>query len=69
LAGLVAGVGLMAAVITAGFALSFDAIRDVGGASDVRGDWAWLLPAAVDGAMSAATVAAVVMRRLDQSTA
>lgn len=67
LAGLVAGVGLLV-VITAGFALSFDAIRAVGRASHVRVDWAWLLPAAVDGAMAVGTVTAVVMRRLGHST-
>jgi hypothetical protein len=38
---LVAGVGLVA-VIAAGFALSFDAIRTVGRAAEIRDDLAWL---------------------------
>jgi hypothetical protein len=63
-----AGLGLIM-VIIAGFALSFDAIRTVGQASRIRHDWAWLLPAAVDGAMSVATVSVVVLRRLGRSTA
>ena len=46
-----AGLGLIM-VIVAGFALPFDAIRTVGQASRIRHDWAGLLPAAVDGAMS-----------------
>lgn len=41
----------LVAVIVAGFALSFDAIRAAARASGIRADWAWLLPAAVDGAM------------------
>lgn len=68
LAGLVAGAGLLA-VITAGFALSFDAIGAIGRASGVRAELAWLLPAAVDGAMAVGTVTAAVVRRLRQSTA
>jgi hypothetical protein len=68
LAGLVAGVGLIA-VISAGFALSFDAIRTVGRASGIRDGWVWLLPAAIDGAMAVVTVTAVVVRRLGNSTA
>ncbi|WP_344544217.1 DUF2637 domain-containing protein [Actinomadura fulvescens] len=68
LAGLVASLGL-AAVITAGFTLSFDAIGAVGRACGVRDEIAWLLPAAVDGAMSVGTVTAVVVRRLHRSTA
>jgi hypothetical protein len=68
LAGMVAGFGLFM-VITAGFALSFDSIRAVGRAVGVRGDWAWLLPAAIDGAMAVATVTAVVVRRLGRPTA
>jgi len=68
LATLTAALGLMM-VIVAGFALSFDAIRAVGQASRIRHDWAWLLPAAVDGAMSVATVSLVVLRRLNRSTA
>ena len=63
LAGLVAGAGVLAVVVAA-FALSFDAIRTVGRAAHIRGDWAWMLPVAVDGAMSTAAVCAVVLRRM-----
>jgi hypothetical protein len=55
-------------VIAAGFALSFDAVSAVGRAARLRSSWAWLLPAAVDGAMTIATVTVVVMRRLDRPT-
>lgn len=65
-AGLVAAAGLIS-VISAGFALSFDAIRAVACASGIRSDWAWLLPAVVDGARSVGTIAAVVLRRLGNS--
>lgn len=68
LAGLVVVAG-MAVVITAGFALSFDAIRVVGRAARIRPDWAWLLPAAIDGAMAVATITVVVLRRIHQPTA
>jgi hypothetical protein len=37
-------------VVTAGFALSFDAMRAAGRAGRIRQDWAWLLAAAVDSA-------------------
>lgn len=67
LAALIVVVGLVA-VISAGFALSFDAIGAVGRASGMRSDLAWLLPAAVDGAMAVGTVTAVVVRRLRRST-
>lgn len=66
LAGLVAAAGTMA-VVTAGFTLSFDAIRRVAIASYIRHDWAWLMPVAVDGSMAVATVTAIVMRRLGRS--
>ena len=68
LAGAVAGCGLFA-VIGAGFALSFDAVGAVGRASGIRSGLSWLLPAAVDGAMSVGTVTAVVVRRFHRSTA
>jgi Protein of unknown function (DUF2637) len=55
LAGMVAGIGLLA-VIGAGFALSFSAIGTVARASGISGGLAWLLPTAIDGAMSVATV-------------
>lgn len=67
LVGSVAGVGLVV-VISAGFALSFDAVSAVGRASGVRPELAWLLPAAVDGAMAVGAVTAVVVRRLGRST-
>lgn len=63
LAGGVAAAGTLA-VATAGFTLSYDAIRKVGIASGVRPDWSWLLPVSIDGAMAVATVTAVVMRRM-----
>lgn len=63
LAGVVAGAGVLAVVVAA-FALSFDAIRTVGQAAHIRADWAWMLPVAVDGAMSTAAVCAVVLRRM-----
>ena len=67
LAAVVAGTGLLV-VVVAGFALSFDAVRTVGRACHVRQDWAWLLPAAVDGAMAVATVTVVVLRHLGRPT-
>lgn len=67
LAALIVVVGL-AAVISAGFALSFHAIGAVGRVSGMRSDLAWLLPAAVDGAMAVGTVTAVVVRRLQRPT-
>ncbi len=66
LAGLVATAGTFA-VTSAGFTLSYDAIRKVGFASGVRPDWAWLLPVSVDGAMAVATVTAVVMSRMGRA--
>lgn len=63
LAGVVAGVGTLA-VASAGFALSFDAIRAVGQAAYIRPSMAWMLPVCVDGAMAVATVCAVVLRRM-----
>ncbi len=38
---------------------AFVAIRTVAAASRIREGWAWLLPAAVDGAMAVGTVTAV----------
>ena len=63
LAGLVATAGVLA-VVTAAFALSFDAIRDVARAAHIRPDWAWMYPVSVDGAMSTAAVCGVVLRRM-----
>jgi len=67
-AGTVASLGTVA-VAVAGFTLSFDAIRAVAVAAHVRPSWAWLMPLSVDGAMSVATVAAVVLRRLGRRPA
>lgn len=64
-AGLVVTAGL-AAVVVAGFSLSFDAIRHVAIAAYIRPDWAWFMPVAVDGSMAVATVTAVVMKWLGQ---
>ncbi len=68
IAGTVASLGTVA-VAVAGFTLSFDAIRAVAVAAHVRPSWAWLMPLSVDGAMSVATVAAVVLRRLGRRPA
>lgn len=65
-AGVVATVGVLA-VVAAAFALSFDAIRAVAVAAHIRPGLAWLYPVSVDGAMSVATVTAVVLRRLGRS--
>jgi hypothetical protein len=52
------------AVIAAGFALSFDAIRAVGDAAGIRASIAWMLPVSVDGAMMVATITAIVLRTM-----
>jgi len=57
----VAALGTLA-VIAAGFALSFDAIRSVGISAGVSPDIAWLLPVSIDGAMMVATITAIVLR-------
>lgn len=62
-AGTIATAGT-AAVAAAGFALSFDAIRSVAIAAYVREEMAWMMPVAIDGAMSVATITAIVLRRL-----
>jgi ribosomal protein L12E/L44/L45/RPP1/RPP2 len=56
-----ASVGCLA-VIAAGFALSFDAIKAVGEAAGVNPDISWLLPVSIDGAMLVATITAIVLR-------
>lgn len=63
LAGTVAGAGTIA-VTSAGFALSFDAIRAVGAAAHLRPSLTWLLPVCVDGAMAVSAVCAVVLKRM-----
>lgn len=68
LAGVVAGVGTLA-VAAAGFTLSFDAIRAVGQAAFIRPSLTWMLPVCVDGAMSVASVCAVVLRRMGRGNA
>jgi hypothetical protein len=68
LAGLVAAAGTLG-VSSAGFILSFVAIRDVATWAHITPRWAWMLPVAVDGAMATATVAAVVLHRLGRPTA
>lgn len=65
-AGVVATVGVLA-VVAAAFALSFDAIRAVAIAAHITPGLAWLYPVAVDGAMSVATVCAVVLRARGRS--
>lgn len=67
-AGVVAVTGVLGVVVAA-FALSFDAIRGVAVAAHIRPGIAWLFPIAVDGAMSVATVCAVVLRRRGRSAA
>lgn len=67
-AGTVAVAGILG-VVSAAFALSFDAIRAVAVAAHVRRELAWLFPVAVDGAMSVATVCAVVLRARGRSAA
>lgn len=65
--GILAGVTAVAgtlAVTAAGFTLSFDAIAEVGKASRISAELAWMLPVSIDGAMAVATVVAVVMKRL-----
>lgn len=57
----VATVGTLA-VIAAGFALSFDAIKAVGEAASVNPAISWLLPVSIDGAMLVATITAIVLR-------
>lgn len=67
-AGTVAVAGVLG-VVSAAFALSFDAIRAVAVAAHIRPSLAWLFPVAVDGAMSVATVCAVVLRARGRSAA
>lgn len=67
-AGTVAVAGILGVVVAA-FALSFDAIRAVAVAAHIRASIAWLFPVAVDGAMSVATVCAVVLRARGRSAA
>lgn len=62
----VAVIGTLA-VIVATFVLSFDATRAVGVASGFSPDKAWLLPMSVDGAMSVATVVAVLLHLAKRS--
>jgi hypothetical protein len=61
-AGIVASVGLLA-VISAGFALSFDAISAVAIAAHIAADKAWMMPVSIDGAMLVASVHFVIARR------
>lgn len=63
--GIIVGLVLVA-VIGAGFALSFEATREVAEASRIGHGVSWLLPVAIDGAMMIATIVAVVLRRLSQ---
>jgi hypothetical protein len=65
-AGIIAAIGTIAVAVTS-FSLSFDAIEAVAKAAHVRGSIAWMMPVTVDGAMSVATITAVVMHRLDRS--
>lgn len=67
-AGTVAVAGVLG-VVAAAFALSYDAIRAVAISAHIRPSLAWLYPVAVDGAMSVATVCAVVMRARGRSAA
>ena len=67
-AGTVAVAGVLG-VVSAAFALSFDAIRAVAVAAHITPSLSWLFPVAVDGAMSVATVCAVVMRSRGRSAA
>lgn len=62
----VAVVGTLA-VIAATFTMSFDAIAAVAVASGISPDIAWLLPVSVDGAMSVATVVAILLHLAKRS--
>jgi len=62
-AGTIASLGITA-VTSAGFALSFDAIRTVARASHINIHLDWMLPVAIDGAMAVASVTAIVMQRM-----
>lgn len=57
---------VLVAVIGAGFALSFEATREVAEASRIGHNVSWLLPVAIDGAMMIATIVTVVLRRLSR---
>lgn len=57
------------AVSVAAFTLSYDAIRSVGVAANIRPSWAWMLPVSVDGAMAVATVAVLLLRHVGRRTA
>ena len=59
----VAALGTLA-VIAAGFALSFDAIRAVGIAAGMNEDIAWMLPVSIDGVMTDATITAIVLKTM-----
>ena len=64
---LTAGVATVG-VTAAGFALSFDAVSSVAVAAYIRPSLAWLMPVTVDGAIAVATIAAIVLRAMGQST-
>ncbi|MEV8510824.1 DUF2637 domain-containing protein [Dactylosporangium sp. NPDC051484] len=55
-------------VAVAAFALSYDAIRSVGIAANIRESWAWMLPVSIDGAMAVATVAVLLLKHLRKPT-
>ncbi len=65
---LTAGVATLG-VTAAGFALSFDAVTSVAVAARIRPSLAWLMPVTIDGAIAVATIAAIVLRAMGQSTA
>ncbi|GAB4052714.1 DUF2637 domain-containing protein [Catellatospora paridis] len=67
LAGVVVIVGFCA-VVGAGFALSYDALKAVAIGAHMRPDLAWLFPVTVDGAMAVATIVAIVMKKMEKST-
>ncbi|MEU8003232.1 DUF2637 domain-containing protein [Catellatospora sp. NPDC049111] len=67
LAGVVVVVGFVA-VVGAGFALSYDALKAVAVGAHMRADLAWLFPVTVDGAMAVATIVAIVMKKMEKST-
>lgn len=55
-------------VTMAAFTLSYDAIRSVGIAANMRPSWAWMLPVSIDGAMGVATVAVLLLKQIGRST-
>ncbi|WP_155373736.1 DUF2637 domain-containing protein [Catellatospora vulcania] len=67
LAGVVVVMGFIA-VVGAGFALSYDALKAVAVSAHMRADLAWLFPVTVDGAMAIATIVAIVMKKMDKPT-